>query len=124
VGKSSLVNRLIPDLDLQTAPVAHHRQGTHTTTTTIMYTLPGGGRLVDSPGVWEFGLWEMGAEELAAGFPEFSPFLGSCKFNNCQHRGEPGCSVMAAVGSGAIRPWRFDSYQRLLAQGGRNQQVN
>jgi ribosome biogenesis GTPase len=90
VGKSSLANRLI-DLNLQTGALSRASgKGTHTTTTTIMYSLPGGGRLIDSPGVWEYGLWDVSAEELCNGFPEFSAALGQCRFNNCRHSGEPG----------------------------------
>jgi len=117
VGKSSLANRLVPDLEVQTGTLSRSTgKGTHTTTTTIMYSIPGGGRLIDSPGVWEYGLWEVTAQELCAGFPEFLPFLGSCRFNDCSHNGEPGCAVEKAVGNGQIRRWRYDSYQRLLEQ--------
>lgn len=119
VGKSSLANRLIPDLQLQTGDLSRTTgKGTHTTTTTIMYALPGGGRLVDSPGVWEYGLWEMAAGELAAGFPEFADYQGKCRFNDCRHHGEPGCALSEAVEKGHILAWRFESYQRLLTQSG------
>jgi len=117
VGKSSLANRLIPDLQLQTGELSRTTgKGTHTTTTTIMYRLPGGGRLIDSPGVWEYGLWDMTFEELAAGFPEFRGYLGDCRFNDCRHNGEPGCALATAAKSGGIPEWRFESYRRLLAQ--------
>jgi ribosome biogenesis GTPase len=115
VGKSSLVNALLPDLDLQTNELSRVTgKGTHTTTTTIMYALPCGGRLVDSPGVWEYGLWEMTQQEIARGFPEFGPFPAQCRFNDCRHTGEPGCAVRAAVDSGEVRRWRYESYLRLL----------
>jgi ribosome biogenesis GTPase len=117
VGKSSLVNRLIPDLELQTGELSRATgKGTHTTTTTILYTLPGGGRLIDSPGVWEYGLWDMSPGELAAGFPEFADPATHCRFNNCRHAGEPGCAVDAAVREGAVPAWRLASYRRLLEQ--------
>ncbi|WP_354695511.1 ribosome small subunit-dependent GTPase A [Elongatibacter sediminis] len=117
VGKSSLVNRLIPDLDLQTGELSRATgKGTHTTTTTILYELPDGGALIDSPGVWEYGLWAMSARELAAGFPEFWPYVGQCRFNDCRHHGEPGCAVDAAMGEGAIPEWRLSAYRRLLEQ--------
>ena len=117
VGKSSLINRLIPDLELQTGELSRATgKGTHTTTTTILYTLPGGGFLIDSPGVWEYGLWEMSPAELAAGFPEFAPFAQRCRFNDCRHAGEPGCAVAEGVRSGSIPAWRFASYGRLLQQ--------
>ena len=117
VGKSSLVNRLIPDLELQTGALSRSTgKGTHTTTTTIMYQLATGGRLVDSPGVWEYGLWDMAADELLSGFPEFSAFHGHCRFNDCQHTGEPGCMVAEAANTGKIHSWRYQSYLRLMAQ--------
>lgn len=117
VGKSSLANHLIPDLELQTGELSRTTgKGIHTTTTTIMYSLPGGGRLIDSPGVWEYGLWKMTNGELAAGFPEFAPFQGKCRFNDCRHAGEPDCTVAAAVKAGDVREWRFESYRRLLTQ--------
>jgi ribosome biogenesis GTPase len=119
VGKSSLANALLPDLDLQTGELSRVTgKGTHTTTTTIMYNLPCGGRLVDSPGVWEYGLWNMTPAELEAGFAEFQPFSGRCRFNDCRHSGEPGCAIRAAVEAGAIREWRYGSYRRLLDQAG------
>lgn len=121
VGKSSLVNRLIPDVDIQTGTLSHSTgKGKHTTTSTMMYALPGEvrdpGFLVDSPGVWEYGLWEMEAGDLQHGFVEFQPFLGQCRFNNCLHASEPGCAVKQAVDQGQIRAWRYASYLRLLEQ--------
>ena len=117
VGKSSLVNVLLPDLDLQTGALSRVTgKGIHTTTTTIMYNLPFGGRLIDSPGVWEYGLWQMEQPELDGGFVEFHPFLGHCRFNDCRHAGEPDCAVAEAVNSGSIRKWRYESYRRLLEQ--------
>lgn len=117
VGKSSLVNALVPDLDLQTGELSRITgKGTHTTTTTIMYRLPAGGRLLDSPGVWEFGLWQMSATDLAGGFIEFRNLDAACRFRDCRHAGEPGCAVQAAVEAGAIRRWRYQSYLRLLSQ--------
>ncbi len=119
VGKSSLVNQLLPDLDLQTGALSRVTgKGTHTTTTTIMYTLPCGGRLIDSPGVWEYGLWELDQRELVNGFIEFHDAGALCRFNNCRHSGEPGCGVKQAVAGGEIREWRYRSYLRLLEQAG------
>jgi len=118
VGKSSMVNGLLPDLDLQTGALSRVTgKGTHTTTTTIMYKLSFGGRLIDSPGVWEYGLWEMDQSELVCGFTDFHPYLGECKFNDCRHCGEPACAVADAVNRGDIRKWRYHSYLRLLEQG-------
>lgn len=121
VGKSSLVNRLIPDVDIQTGALSRSTgKGKHTTTSTMMYALPDAtgrsGFLVDSPGVWEYGLWEMDAGDLQHGFVEFQPYLGQCRFNNCLHASEPGCAVKQAVETGEIREWRYASYRRLLEQ--------
>jgi len=117
VGKSSLANCLIPDLELQTGALSRATgKGIHTTTTTIMYKLPGGGRLLDSPGVWEYGLWQMDQPELARGFVEFAPLLGRCKFNDCQHNSEPQCAVRDAAETGSVDSWRYQSYLRLLQQ--------
>ncbi len=117
VGKSSLANSLLPDLELQTGDLSRVTgKGTHTTTTTIMYSIPAGGKLIDSPGVWEYGLWQMEAAELANGFIEFDPFLGHCKFNDCQHDHEPQCAVRDAAESGGLLPWRYQAYLRLLSQ--------
>ncbi len=117
VGKSSLVNALLPDLDLQTGALSRVTgKGTHTTTTTIMYSLACSGRLIDSPGVWEYGLWEMSQRELADGFIEFRPFAGQCRFNDCRHSGEPGCAIREAAEQDLILKWRYESYLRLLDQ--------
>jgi ribosome biogenesis GTPase len=119
VGKSSMVNALLPDLELQTGALSRVTgKGIHTTTTTIMYKLPFGGRLIDSPGVWEYGLWEMEQPELLDGFVDFHPFLGHCRFNDCRHAGEPACAIVDAVKLGSIREWRYESYRRLLEQSG------
>ena len=112
-----MINELIPDLELQTGTLSRATgKGTHTTTTTIMYRLPEAGKLIDSPGVWEYGLWQMSQQELARGFIEFSPFLGYCKFNDCQHDSEPECAVINGVKAGDIADWRYQSYLRLLKQ--------
>ena len=119
VGKSSLVNALLPDLEVQTGALSRVTgKGTHTTTTTIMYSLSHGGKLIDSPGVWEYGLWKMNQTELLGGFIDFSPFLGHCRFNDCSHAREPDCAVVDAVNLGSIRKWRYESYCRLLEQAG------
>ena len=117
VGKSSLANGLLPDLDIQTGALSKATgKGTHTTTSTMLYQLPGGGYLIDSPGVWEYGIWKLDDRDLAPGFIEFKPFLGQCHFNNCLHSTEPGCAIKQAVESGHILKWRYESYLRLLQQ--------
>jgi ribosome biogenesis GTPase len=117
VGKSSLVRRLLPDLDIQVGELSRATgKGTHTTTTTILYDLPGGGHLMDSPGVWEYGLWRLEPAAIASGFVEFRPFRGQCRFNDCRHNSEPDCAVKQAVQDGRISGWRHAAYLRLLEQ--------
>jgi len=117
VGKSSLVRQLIPDLAIQTGALSRVTgKGTHTTTTTMLYDLPGGGHLIDSPGVWEYGLWKLDALDIGEGFRDFRPWLGQCRFNNCLHHSEPGCAIRAAVEEGQLPEWRHAAYLRLLEQ--------
>ena len=119
VGKSSLINQLLPDMQIQTGALSTSTgKGTHTTTSTIMYELTGGGYLIDSPGVWEYGIWTLDREELTAGFIEFAPYIGQCRFNNCVHATEPNCAIKQAAAEGRIRNWRYQSYLRLLKQNG------
>ena len=117
VDKSSLVRQLLPDLDIQVGELSRVTgKGTHTTTTTTIYRLGDQGRLIDSPGVWEYGLWRFEAGELARGFVEFRPFLGDCRFRDCKHVSEPGCALKAAVEHGQLSARRLATYQRLLGQ--------
>lgn len=114
VGKSSLVNSLLPAAALRTSELSEFNQkGQHTTTTARLFHLTPGGRLIDSPGIREFGLWHMERRDLELGFIEFRPFLGDCKFRDCQHANEPGCALLEAVERGAISATRFRSYQIL-----------
>lgn len=116
VGKSSLVESLLPDRELRTAALsAASGQGRHTTTTTRLYRLPGGGDIIDSPGVRDFRLWPMPVRDLARAFREFRPYLDRCRFHNCRHLAEPGCAVAHQVGAGTIATRRYESY-RLLAE--------
>jgi ribosome biogenesis GTPase len=115
VGKSSLVKRLLPDLDITTGKLsAASGQGKHTTTATTLYHLPGGGALIDSPGVRDFKLGTVESVRLGGGFREFHAWAGQCRFNDCLHRGEPGCAVAAAVEQGRISKRRMQSYHLLL----------
>lgn len=116
VGKSSLVNALVPDLAARTAALsAASGQGRHTTTTARLYHLPNpGGDVIDSPGVRDFRLWPMDQAALCDGFREFRACTGLCRFQNCRHVAEPGCAVKEAVRSGAIGQRRYDSYRLLL----------
>ena len=117
VGKSSLVNALLPGVDTSVAELSENSGlGTHTTTVSKLYHLPDGGRLIDSPGIREFALVHIEKDQLEHGFKDFEPFLGSCKFRNCRHMSEPGCAIMAAVKSGAINPTRIESYHLLYEE--------
>ncbi|MEM1111437.1 MAG: small ribosomal subunit biogenesis GTPase RsgA [Pseudomonadota bacterium] len=115
VGKSSLINALLPGADLRVGALsANTDKGTHTTTTAQLFHMPCGGRLIDSPGIREFGLWHMSREEVERGFREFRPFIGECKFRDCRHESEPGCAILAALASGDILPRRMDSYRHIV----------
>ncbi len=112
VGKSSIINHLLPE---RTIPVQalSAGQGRHTTTSSTLYPLPRGGDLIDSPGVREFGLWHLPLTELAWGFREFRPWLGTCRFNDCSHRQEPGCGLWQGVETGQIEEKRLLSFLRI-----------
>jgi ribosome biogenesis GTPase len=111
VGKSTLINQLIPDLDLRTEIVSDYSgKGQHTTTFAEMFDLPNGGNIIDTPGVKEFGLIDMTQDELALYFPEMQRLLSQCRFNNCKHINEPGCAVKAAVGKDFVSEERYQSY--------------
>ncbi len=111
VGKSSLANTLIPDLNLRTKSISElSGLGTHTTTATTLYDLPNGGQLIDSPGVRSFGLLPMSRDAIASGFVEFHPYLGHCRFHNCSHLHEPGCAIRDALAEDKIDTKRYDSF--------------
>lgn len=111
VGKSSLINALLPGVDIKVGALSQARaKGTHTTTTAKLFHFPEGGDLIDSPGIREFGLWHMSREQVADGFIEFRPHLNHCKFRDCKHEGEPGCRLQAAIDDGTISAERISSY--------------
>ena len=115
VGKSSLVNVLLPEENIRTGALSEATgKGTHTTTTARLFHLPCGGRLIDSPGIREFGLWHMDRNQIEAGFAEFHPHLGHCKFRDCEHRQEPGCALLAALEAGEISEKRMASYRHMI----------
>jgi ribosome biogenesis GTPase / thiamine phosphate phosphatase len=116
VGKSSLVNRLCPDAAQRTGEViAKSRHGRHTTTDVTLLTLPGGGHVVDMPGVREFGLWDVTLDDVRAFFPEIEALASECRFRGCSHDHEPDCRVKDAAAKGEIDPERLASYRRLVA---------
>jgi ribosome biogenesis GTPase len=112
VGKTSLLNALQPGLGLRVKDVSQATgKGRHTTTHLEMFPLDGGGAIVDTPGVREFGLWDVEEDDLALHFPEMRPYVGRCKFGlDCRHDEEPGCAIRKAVMVGAISPQRYRSY--------------
>lgn len=119
VGKTSLLNAIQPGLGLRVKAVSKGEQGKgrHTTTHLEMFELEFGGTIVDTPGIREFGLWEIAGEELAYLFPEMAHFVGQCKFGlSCQHDREPGCAIRKAVVSGEISPHRYKSYMNLRGE--------
>ncbi len=115
VGKSSIAVQLLPEHSIRVGTIADTGEGRHTTTSATLYRLPFGGHLIDSPGVRDFGLTQLDKISLQQGYPEFTPYLGECRFNNCTHHHEPGCAIKAALQSGALPPRRYARYLTLLA---------
>jgi ribosome biogenesis GTPase len=114
VGKSSLIKSLLPDQDIRIRALSEATGlGTHTTTTSMLYHLSDGGDLIDSPGVRSFEPGEVSLQDLEYGFIEFRPYLGQCKFNNCNHTVEPDCALREAVKQNVIDARRFASFQQL-----------
>lgn len=115
VGKSSLLNSLVPDASASTGGLSTaHGKGRHTTSTTTLYRLSGGGELIDSPGVWEYGLWALPPRTVQDGYPDIVQHACGCRFADCLHQGEPGCAVNAAIANQTLRPERLESYHRVL----------
>ena len=115
VGKSSLLNAILPDLQLKTQDVSGWSgKGMHTTTFAEMYDLPSGGMIIDTPGMREFGLVDLDRQELSHYFPEMRDRLNNCQFNNCLHINEPGCAIKEAVVAGEINENRYASYVNIL----------
>jgi ribosome biogenesis GTPase len=115
MGKSSLINLLVPDADIAVREIsAALDTGKHTTTFTRLYHLPHGASIIDSPGFQEFGLYHLTEGMLERAFVEFRPYLGGCKYYNCRHLAEPQCAVLGAVGEGKIARMRHELYAQLL----------
>ena len=115
VGKSTIINRLLPEVNLKTAGISeYHKKGMHTTTFSEMIPLPGGGYVIDTPGIKGFGTIEMEGAEVAHYFPEIFRISSGCRFNNCTHRNEPGCAVIKAVNDQFISESRYKSYLNIL----------
>lgn len=115
MGKSSIINVLIPGVDIATREISSALDaGKHTTTFTRLYRMNDHTALVDSPGFQEFGLYHLDREALENAFREFRPFLGHCRFHNCRHLAEPGCAILEAVDRGEISPMRHRLYAQLL----------
>ena len=117
VGKSSIINLLVPDAHVRVGDVSHtHHKGMHTTTFSELLDLPGGGAIIDTPGVKAFGTIDFERAEVAHYFPEIFRISDDCRFNNCTHTHEPGCAVLEAVEQGKIAPSRFTSYLSILEE--------
>ncbi len=115
VGKSSLVSKLLPHTNIAVRRINQAtRLGRHTTTATTLYHLRCGGDIIDSPGVRDFGLWHIPAEDIATSFVEFRQYLGRCRFRDCTHRKEPDCALRSAVKSGRIDARRLESYHAII----------
>jgi ribosome biogenesis GTPase len=115
VGKSTFINTVFPQLNLRTQEVSGWSgKGLHTTTFAEMFDLEGGGQIIDTPGVREFGLVDISKQELSHYFPEMKVLINECQFNNCMHINEPGCAVKNAVNAGTVSVDRYASYLTIL----------
>ncbi|MEM9242887.1 MAG: small ribosomal subunit biogenesis GTPase RsgA [Pseudomonadota bacterium] len=114
VGKSSLIDSLIPEAVVKTDDIAPHKSGRHVTSKSRLYHLPKDGNIIDSPGVREFGLWHISATELCRGFREFASYSHRCQFRNCCHQHEPHCAVRQAVERGDIAMQRYTNFKKLF----------
>ena len=115
VGKSTLINQLIPGLNVRTAEISEaHGTGMHTTTFSALYDLPEGGSVIDIPGIKGFGTFDMEPEEIAHYFREIFDIGRQCRFDNCTHTHEPGCAVLQAIEAHQIAPSRYQSYLSML----------
>ena len=117
VGKSSLMNTLFPGLNLRVGEISESvNKGRHTTVGAMLHPLPGGGAVVDTPGLREVGMWGLDPAALDVCFPELRPYLNNCRFRDCTHAVEPGCAVRAALEAGDVSRARWESYLKLRAE--------
>ncbi len=117
VGKSTLINKLIPDLTLKTSEIsAYSDKGVHTTTFSEMYPVNQSTYIIDTPGIKELGLVDIEEDELGGYFPEIRDRKGACKYHNCTHTNEPGCAIVPAVRGGEIAITRYESYLSMLGE--------
>jgi ribosome biogenesis GTPase len=115
VGKSSLINTLYPQAEAAVGALSERAaKGRHTTSAARLFVLPDGGRLIDSPGIREFGLWHLDERQVFEGFIEFRPFLGHCRFRDCRHDNEPDCALRTALADGLISQRRLDSCRQIV----------
>ena len=124
MGKSTLINRMLPNAEARVGEVsAALHTGRHTTTETTLYPIDASSWIVDSPGMKEFGLGHLSADAIERGFVELRPLLGTCRFRNCRHDSEPGCAILEAIARGKVKPWRLALLQQLLGDSGRRAQT-
>jgi ribosome biogenesis GTPase len=117
VGKSSLMNTLFPGLNLRVGEISESvNKGRHTTVGAVLHPLPGGGSVVDTPGLREVGMWGLDPGALDVCFPEMRPYIDQCRFRDCTHAVEPGCAVRAALDKGELSRARWESYLKLRAE--------
>lgn len=115
MGKSSIINALLPEVQAHTREISQAlNSGRHTTTHARLYHLDADSHIIDSPGMQEFGLHHFKPEEIAHAFVEFRPCIGHCRFSNCRHLVEPGCAVLEAAAAGRIDPRRLETYRKLV----------
>ena len=115
VGKSTLINKILPGINLKTGVISeYHKKGMHTTTFSEMIPIPGGGYIIDTPGIKGFGTIEMEGVEVSHYFPEIFRFSAGCRFHNCSHRHEPECAVLEALQQNFISESRYKSYLNIL----------
>ena len=118
VGKSSIIRRILPhETRIETSAISERTNlGTHTTSNSYLSHIPTGGAIIDSPGVRQFGLWQMPSKELAKHYREFIPFLSKCKFRDCNHIDAPGCEIIAALDKDLITHHRYENYVKIASQ--------